>query len=290
MKKIFTNILIVLSFVLFITLCACGTSKAEFDVREPSIDPSEVGEMELYSSKSGIDEPIENKQLIYYRYDYTIEDKELETAIKAIANYVKSIGGYIEDSNEYYNGENNEISNANYTFRIPSDKAEDLSENLSNYNITYKNVDSTNITEEYTANESRIEVLEASRASYISLLENEKLSFSEIIAIEDKVEDIDTELTYIKNIQKRYEGLLNYSVVNIRFTTKYEYKNNFFADYFEYLGDFFVGLFKFIMYSLPVVLVLGSIACAIVLPINIRNKKRKNEKNWLMSMNIYCSK
>ena len=128
----------------------------------------------------------------------------------------------------------------------------------------------------YTSNEARITVLNASRAAYVKLLEEENISYSDIIQINDKIANIDTELLNLRLMQEKYDNLVDYSTVRVNFNNNREIRSNFFTEYLDYLEEFFVGVFRFVMYSIPVVILLGGVSLAIVLPIVHKKKKKAN--------------
>lgn len=284
MKKYFrvSFIFILVIFVSFTVGCA----KKSYSDASYEVSPSN-GEGYNVDNKSdlGIDKGIDTStfatsQLIIYTYNYSISSKEIDKNIDDIVKLVYSLGGYIERNNNSYYEETSKISYANYVFRVPTDKLDSLNSNLSeNYNITHKELQSTNITEKYTSNEARIQVLNSSRAAYLKLLEDEDLTYSEIIQINDKINNIDTELLNLELMQNRYDNLLEYSTVNINFRDKNEnvIQRTFFGDYAIFLQDFVSGLFEFIMYSIPFVIVFVGIPAAIVIPIIVKKKKKVNK-------------
>lgn len=274
MKKAIKILLIFLCLFSILLGVGCGrkASNNSFDA-EPSYQEETV-----YSKNSDGVTTVTTKMVIY-NYQYAISGRNLKEIIENFINIVVTYGGYTENNNVSYYQDTSEVNYANYTFRVPSSALEDFSKEIDGkFKITYKRLDSVDITEKYTSNEARIEVLNASRAAYVKILEQEDLSYSDIIQINDKISNIDTELLNLQLIQERYENQVDYSTIRVNFNNNREIRSNFFSEYVDYLEDFFVGLFKFVMYSIPVVVVLGGVACAIVLPIVHKNKKKNLNK------------
>lgn len=266
--------------VLLIVLCLFSVSlgvgcakKAMYD----SYDSEPAYQEETIYSKSSDGTTTVSTKMVIYNYQYAISGRDLNKVINDFINLVTSYGGYTENNNVSYYQDTNEISYANYTFRVPSSQLESFSKEIDeNFTITYKRLDSVDITEKYTSNEARITVLNASRAAYVKLLEEENLSYSDIIQINDKINNIDTELLNLRLMQERYDNLVDYSTVRVNFNNNREIRSNFFTEYLDYLEEFFVGVFRFVMYSIPVVILLGGVSLAIVLPIVHKKKKKAN--------------
>ena len=216
---------------------------------------------------------IDTNRKVAYTVDYSISSDDMNNIKLDINNKCYTLNGHISYSSEsqYY---------ANVTYRVPTNNLNTFLDYVDNKEgVATKTINTTDITSEYSYTEARIETLEASRAAYVNLLSNTNLTRDEIIKIQDKIDTIDTELTQIRNTLARYDDLVNYSTINIKYRvvnySTYE-EPGFFSEYFEYLGNFFVGLFTVIMYSLPFLALGFGIFSAIFFP--IRAKKRKLNK------------
>ena len=276
MKKIGKIILVVMLVFGGLTLVACSTKSYEgndgLNYESPSYS-EKIGGIE----KSGeLASTLSTNQLIIYNYYYNIQTKDFDRDLANMNSIIRLLGGYSQSNNVSYDSVTGKPTYAHYTFRVPSDKLESFDTSVDEaFKVTRKNIDSTNITERYVSNEARIQVLNSARTAYIKLLEDESLTFSEIIQINDKINNIDTELLNLQLLQNRYDNELEYSYVDVTFYDGSKVDVGFFSEYVEYLGDFFVTLFKVIMYAIPFALVLGAITCAIVIPI-VRSKRKKN--------------
>lgn len=278
MKQITKLLFIVLLVFSLVGLYACGRKSSEAPEGDANISPSyseKIDDVSIDNSEL----PTSSGQLIVYNYYYSLQSKDFEKDIDSINEIIRSLGGYTQSNRMSYDSTTGKPDYAYFMFRVPSNKLDSLSKSINDsFKVIGKNLDSKNITEEYVSNEARIQVLESSRLAYLKILENESLSYAEIIQITDKINNIDTELMRLQLMQNRYDNELEYSYVEVRFYEGNKVTVSFFDEYVDYLGDFFVGLFKVILYSLPVIVVLGGISCAIVIPIAKSSRKKKANK------------
>lgn len=271
MKKI-TKLLMLglLSTSLFVTSCGEDSGNTDVDPSNPSLPDSD--------DKEKIDINEDEDRKIYYTVNITIESLDLNSVISSMGTKVRSYNGRIENSYIYYD-DAGKASNGTYTYRIPTENLNNFLNDVDeNFDVKSEQITSTDATSSYNQAAARVEVLEASRESYIKILEDDNLTINEIISIQNKIESIDTELAYLHKQLNTYDDLVLYSTIIVKYTTKYIPVNeSFFEQWIEYVGNFFVFLFKLIMYLLPFAFVAGLVVGTIFL-IRYLNKKRKNKK------------
>lgn len=217
---------------------------------------------------------VDTNRKVIYSAEYTINNENISSIKSDVNNKSTSLQGYVSSSEEY-------TTRAKVVYRIPTDKLNEFLDYIDSFEgVTSKKISSEDITSSYSEVEARIQVLEASRASYVSLLSAGNLSKSEIMQIKDKIDDIDAELIKITLQKDAYDSLLEYSTVTINYyVSAPEVKEpTFFDEYWDYVASFFTGIGKAFMYLLPIALVGGAIFSAIFFPIYIKNKKRKLNK------------
>lgn len=262
MKK---NSFIILLFLLCLFLMGCGMSGNE-NVKDPA--PSIPD-----GSDDIIDIDVDRK--IYYTVSYTVKLQEIEETISSISKKVSEYGGYIEKSNEW---ESDSKSYASYTYRVPISKLNDFLNFMEeNEGIASKNISSDDITLTYSKTEERIKTLNASKSAYLNILEKENLSISDIISINTRIEEIDSEVNYLENTKAKYDSLLDYATINIDYNTNFE--KSFLEQYLGYLASFFITFGKIILYALPFALVAGVIMLFIFIPQRKKSKRQKSIKD-----------
>lgn len=225
---------------------------------------------------SDIDEGISitnpTNRKIYYTLGYTITTKNLNEKIKEISSKVTELEGYISNSSEKIeNNKNNDY--AHYTYRVPTKKLQEFVDFMNNDDcVTNKTISSSDITTEYSETEERLKTLYASKAAYTKLLNEESLTISDIIVINNKLEDLDTEINVLESKKAKYDNLIDYSTININFYSVA--KDDFFIEYGSYLLNFVVILFTILMYSLPFGVLAGIVLLVIFFFINKKNKRK----------------
>lgn len=244
------NFWIGLLLFLVLFLAACGNTSD--------------GEYSEGNSNDGI--VVETSRKVYYTVNVDIECDNLSTSIDKFNNETIKLSGYVSKSSI------NE-RNAIVTYRIPTDKLEqflNLIESDENSELMEKNVKATDVTSTYNEIEARLEVLKASRKAYLNILEKAE-NISDIIAINTRIEEIDSEILKLENEKSSYDNLVAYSTITINFIDKQG--NHFFADY----GDYLVGLFKVIgiviLYLLPFAII-GGVLVFVIVFISKRNMKK----------------
>ncbi len=214
---------------------------------------------------------IETTRKVYYTVEYTFETKKCEEIKNKITSEVEKYSGYIESSLD-------EEIKSKYVYKVPTNQLnsflkfiDELGEHAST-----KSVQSTDITTEYSEIEARKEVLIASRQAYLSLLTKEELTMTEILSIQSKLSELDSEIATIEKNLNYYDHLLNYSTITIYYQSP-KSKPSFTSEYFSFLGNFFLGIGQVILYLLPFIVIIGGIVTVVIF-IDRRNKKRRLQR------------
>ena len=123
---------------------------------------------------------------------------------------------------------------------------------------------------------SKIEVLTASKAAYVAILNNNDLSYEDIITINKEIEDINAELLKLNKEISSIESITDFATIRmtIRQPTPHELEGNlsFLNSYINYLKDVGVFLFEFILYTIPFALIAGIVITIVYV---IRKKRNK---------------
>ncbi len=248
MKKI-KFVFLFLLIMLVPMLVACGTSSSG-----------------VINNDSNNNVTIETTRKIYYTVDYNIKVKNGEIK-KSIDKKIEEIGGYISNSSD-------SNSNQEYVYRVPTEKLNDTLDYIDSFgkSVSNKKVSSKDVTSSYSELEARKEVLLASKEAYLNILKN-TTNVSDIILIQTKLDDINTEMLTIEKEIAYYDNLIDYSTITIRYENSDDF--NPFSSYGEYLLNFVTFVGVAILYMLPITL-LGVIIYLVYKL--IKSKVKKNEK------------
>lgn len=250
----------VLLFLFTISLClfcfSCGSEK-----------DSPIGS----SGENNIVEDVGRK--IIYNANYSFTMKDTLKNIQELSSKLNELDGYIDSSNYSFNDDES-FAYATIVYRVPTEHFEEFLAYIDSFGgKNSKSIESKDVTSTYSEIEERLKTLYSSKKAYQNILENENLSINEVITINDKIDNIDTEINVLEREKASYDNLINYSTITVHIT---EYRNNaFFASYGDYLANFFIAIGKGILYILPVAFIGGIISFVVLL---VERFKRKNRQ------------
>lgn len=242
----------VLLFMLSICLVGCGKasdSGVSNDFKNPEISFT-----------------IETSQKIYYTVNISLKTDDVNETVNSLFSKVDELNGYMANSSITNDGSSSVV------FRVPT---KDLFTFL-NYiesdgnEIVNKTINTNDITSNYNRVEARLEVLKASKSSYLNMLEKAN-NVNEIISIQNKIEDLETEILELEMKKASYDNLLDYSTITINLN--YE-DSSYFKDYLSYLIGLCEALFTIFIYTLP----FGLIALVVIIIIKVIKKKNNKGK------------
>lgn len=216
---------------------------------------------------------IETSRKIYYSVYMYIDADDVNESVKFFNKKAFEFNGYFSNSNISQSGRSSII------YRIPTDKLEQFLDHIESdtkSKVTDKTIESTDITSKYNKVSARLDILYASRKTYLSLLEEER-NLSNIIMLQNKLEDIDSEILLLENEKNSYDNILEYSTITIYFNAKPQ-KENFFVSYFEYFISFFKVIGMIVLYSLPFGILAGIILTIITVSVKLKKKRGQYEE------------
>lgn len=242
-----------LVFSLFIIACSQDESAAD---NEALISP-EAGEV-----------AIQTQRKIIYNVTLKIDTSNIDNSLKKYNSKISELGGYISSSTvSFQTGE--------VVYKVPSENLNKfLSFSSEDSEVVEKIVKSNDVTSTYNKITARLEVLNASRKAYVAALE-EASSLVQIMELNDKIAEIDTEIITLENEKASYDSIIDFSTITIYFNATEE--ESFFKGYWNYIVVFFTGLGKFILYALPIALVGGVVIVGLVYFDKLNKKRRKKE-------------
>lgn len=259
MKKSFLYIIIF--FALFI-LVGCG---AEYDGQLESGSPDNDSE--------GINlvEDLPERKIIY-SVDLSIYTKDLDESIETLKSSV--------NSDEWFDYENIRDRQATFKIRIKSDRLDDFIENIDDsFEVSFYSKTGQDITLQYLDTTNRIAALQAQYDRLVELYEN--ASLNEMITINSRLGEIETELLELEGTLNTFDSLVDYSEVEVTiYQTTAASRSPFFN---RLLNSFINGVnaviafFDFVLIALATVLPFAIVIVPSGLGIYFIVKKRKSK-------------
>ena len=220
-----------------------------------------------------------NKKLIV-NGDLTIQTAEFDKTIESLNKDIEELGAYVQSSS--ISSANNEQRYFNATIRIPADKYQELvSKAKSNFDVTYYNERTDDVTTEYMDLDARLKSLKTEEEKVLEFYDK-ATSLEELMTVESRLTDIRYEIDSIETSLKNYDLLVTYSTLTISVCeTKNYTKGNFFSRVAESftngftnlinsIEDLFVGL----VYNIWIVIL---VIVVIVVIYRIYKKRKKDE-------------
>lgn len=215
---------------------------------------------------------------------YQIRTKTYDEDVAFFQNLPKQFGGEIESVDQgvgYYTEADQRYYNVSY--RIPTDKLTAFMQAVEdNRVIFHKSFNQYNVTDSYNQNEARLKTLLASQERYLALL-NKAEAISDIIAIEQALTNVSSEIDWLSQQKDRYDKDIDYTAVSlnlieVKASDALSGRQSFFGElrdaFLSGIATFFEGLRQLLILILRLwpILVLVGIGLSIYL---IRRKKHK---------------
>ncbi len=296
--------------ILLLGLSACGKSASpasaynsyaksdsayeSYDLpSEPSSTP-QAQESEQWDGGFEDRSPEKSYDKIIYTANSEIQTLDFEASIERVHHLVEQFGGYIQTSSVTGTDVTRKYKTfrrASFTLRIPSDRFSGLQSSLSDVgNVTYFNLDQENVSDAYYDVESRLTTYRTEESRLLSMLEKCE-TVEDMIAIESRLSDIRYSIESLTSTLRRYDQLVAYSTVylNLVEVEKYVEETPIVRGYWEQIGEgfvnslkgvgnFFKNLFKFLLISLPYLVLIAFFMVLLILilrPVMRRRKERK---------------
>ncbi len=249
--------LISLFCILMLAGCASGRKEAEYYVNDGGNYGGDFAyEQPVSSNKS---EQAQSEEKIVYTGDVVFESRQYDEFVKQLNAAIASYKGVSQSLKEY-----GEASRTMYlTVRIPAESFDQFINELRNTSgsVVSISVYSDNITRQYNETSIEIEALKTQHTRLLQLLEKAE-SLTDIIALEDRLSQVETRLTILENSRNDMDARVSYSTITITVREVTTYTE---ATFLERLKDAFVGsgenfvrgLQNFIInliYSLPMII------------------------------------
>lgn len=208
-------------------------------------------------------QPLNRK--IIFKGSISLEVESLEKTQAAVQKWVRDFGGYISESSMG-------AKSANFTIRIPSSSFDIAMEQAGSFGkILRKNIESTDVTDEFYDLQTRIETKKVLVERLQSYLKNAN-SVKDMMEIETRVNDVTSDLETMQGQMNRLAGKVDFATVTISVElppTKIEEgfelpdagekAKNLFCGLLTFIVELFFILLYIILYGAPIVLVIALI-------------------------------
>ncbi len=295
MKRTQKILALLLALVLIFAVAGCSAGKsadstsAELsrpqEAPAPEAEYSQSADMSLDSgngSNEGGDFVSQNSsEKIIYSGSATVETLEFDTALEKLAKMIEDCGGFIQSSyvsgsnyyDSYYNRET--YRSAEYSIRIPSAGFASFTDSLESLgNVPYSSTNAENITMQYRDTEARLTARKTEETRLLELLSKAD-TVEDMLKIEGYLSDVRYEIESLTSQIKNWDSLVSYSTLSLTLNEVIDYtqkkpsavgygqqlKEGFLRS-LENVGSFFKSLFKWLITSLPVLVLIAAVAVA----------------------------
>lgn len=231
----------------------------------------------------------------------TCETKGYDEAITVILSVLSTRGGYVETSSATgtgYEDVKGSERRASYTFRVPADQLDGFLEDLRSdggIRILTQDAASNEITAQYYDTVSRLETLEAERASLTAMLEGftDYNDISAMLQVQERLYNVIEEIEALKTRLNLYDGqvamstvhltlneVITYTEVPVKEPTFGERISEAFTESWIEFGEGCQDAAVWLVESFPSLLVLGVIGGGVaifVVAMNRRARRRRSE-------------
>ena len=267
---------------------AKSVTNDEAQIEEVANDEEEPSELERSSEAEGIIK----KDMIVYSGALTIETVEFDKSYQALKNQIEANEGFVE--NESLNNSSTVYSNGFRTYtanvRIPSKNYDTFMGQSGNFgSVKAQSSNAENVSRQYSETAKALEIYEAKEKRYIEQIASAQ-SEETVIALEDRLTDIQVQIATLKTRKTMLETDVAYSSVNINLTEVSvitEGEDSTFIErikdalkgsarnFLETCEDLLIGL----IYAVPIIFVLAVIVLIFIaiikLIIKLTSKRKK---------------
>lgn len=240
------------------------------------------------SESSGTGDVLTDRKLIR-KVTMNAETEDMDAFLDNVMSRISQLEGYIESRN-IQNGSKfygYRTRTATLVIRIPAESLDAFMQQVSETSNVVSTVEnSDDVTLQYAATESRLNVLRTEEARLLEFLSDAK-SVSEMLEIERRLTEVQSEIESITTQLNTYDNLVDYGTVTLTVTevevyteveeeepTVWQRIGKQFKANIEGLCDFGEALLVFFIGNSPVLLLLGLVAAGVVFFI-IRKRKNK---------------
>ncbi|HET7142941.1 MAG TPA: DUF4349 domain-containing protein [Anaerolineales bacterium] len=280
-----------LSIIAALMLAACG-SMARSSVENPAtyISPAMGGgapqesfaeapasEAGVYDQAASPDSPGVSaaavERIVIKNADLAIVVSDVEGRMKNIQIMAEQMGGFVVSSNLYQSYTSNyvEVPEAQIVIRVPSEKLEEALDKIKKdaVEVQSETVSGQDVTAEYVDLKSRLKNLEAAEAQLDEILQN-ATETEDVVNIFNQLVYYREQIELVKGQIKYYDEAASLSAISVRIVAeatvqplvigKWEPKGvalEAVQDLIDFLKGFVEFLIRFVIYTLPVWIIIG---------------------------------
>lgn len=295
MKKL---ICVLLTLTLLLGLTACGDSAkntsmvAMEEAAEAPMAMAAGADMALKTNSTGSTASVPQGRKWIITVDMHVETDDLEVLQEALSGKIEGMEGYIEDQS-VYNGSNyasHRYRNANLTVRIPADRIDSFTEEVSGIsNVVSNNLRREDVTLNYVATESKVTALKTEETRLLELLAKAE-TMADLLEVEARLSDVRYELESYTTQLRTLDNQIDYATIYLYIEEVQEYTpvedptlweriTEGFADSLEGVGESLQDLLVFVIAAFPFLVVYGGAGVVIFLLVRKVSRMKKKKKN-----------
>ena len=263
-------------------------------------EKNESGETGWFSTDCGYDSDREKK--LVYTANMVIETLKYEECVNSVRELITKYNGFLQSESErdnangwYQTGyvKNNGTLRISMSIRIPTENYDTFLKDLQGSGkVVSRSATVDNITKRYYETETTIQSLKIQEERLLGMMAEAK-DISEMLKIEERLTEVQTELAQYKNALASMDSDVQYSTVNLEIKEVVEYseeetvkKTSTFGDRlkntleeaWEGLQDFGEGTLFFFIYALPYLLLFVVIPGVILIVVLKKKRKKRADK------------
>lgn len=217
----------VLLFISALIVMACSSSRSTSETTQWEYNTADNGGFVVVSSEKLGETgeiPVNNERKIIYNALFHIRVFNTDSANAQLSRIAEKYEGYVLSSGSYET-----------VIRVKSKHLNTVLSSVTSIgDVTYKNVYSNDVTDDYDDYTIRLENATKTRDRYLELLEK-AVNVEEILLIEKELERLNEEIELLKGRLTRFDHLIEYSTITVQLKERKK---------LGLLGAIFVGLYK----------------------------------------------
>ncbi len=235
---------------------ACGQVNKNEAIEAKASSESSAAAADQLSSQ----EKITAERKLIREGSITMEVKDLKQTENELKKILKAYNAYLTNNSQYVNQERNEVSN---TIRIPAKEFDNFCDEIVKLavKVDLKNLNITDITEEYIDIEARLKTKKALEQRFIGLLAQTK-NINEILNVEKELETVRSDIESMEARMKLLGNQTQYASLQLNFYVVKSDVPNFWRGVGQGLAGGWMALMKFALILIrawPFVLILSVI-------------------------------